>query len=110
MFGSIEVPSDLLSSASIPRGMLSFGADESLPTSTFNKGDAVDKMFVVDLFCDAGLCKSKSDARRLIKQGGAYINGERLGSFDQIVTEADVKDDEILLRAGKKKYHKIILK
>jgi tyrosyl-tRNA synthetase len=110
MFGSIEVPSDLLSSANIPRGMLSFGADESLPTSTFNKGDAVDKMFVVDLFCDAGLCKSKSDARRLIKQGGAYINGERLGSFDQIVTEADVKDDEILLRAGKKKYHKIILK
>ena len=110
MFGSIEVPSDLLSSASIPRGMLSFGADESLPTSTFNKGDAVDKMFVVDLFCDAGLCKSKSDARRLIQQGGAYINGERLGSFDQIVTEADVKDDEILLRAGKKKYHKIILK
>ncbi|MDD4274406.1 MAG: tyrosine--tRNA ligase [Desulfobacter postgatei] len=110
MFGSIEVPSDLLSSASIPRGMLSFGADESLPTSTFNKGDAVDKMFVVDLFCDAGLCKSKSDARRLIQQGGAYINGERLDSFDQIVTEADVKDDEILLRAGKKKYHKIILK
>lgn len=109
MFGSIEVPSDLLPSASIPRGTLSCGSDESVPTSTFNKGDAVEKMLVVDLFCDTGLCRSKSDARRLIKQGGAYINGERLDSFEQVVAESDVKDGEILLRAGKKKYHKIIL-
>lgn len=110
MFGSIEVPSDLLPSASIPRGTLSSGADASVPTSSFNKVDVVDKMFVVDLFCDAGLCKSKSDARRLIKQGGAYINGERLGSFEQVASAGDVNDGEILLRAGKKKYHKIILK
>jgi tyrosyl-tRNA synthetase len=110
MFGAIEVPSDLLPSASIPRGRLSSGTDESVPTSTFNKTDVVDKKFVVDLFCDAGLCKSKSDARRLIKQGGAYINGERLGAFEQVVAADDVNDGEIMLRAGKKKYHKIILK
>jgi len=110
MFGSIEVPSGLLPSASIPRGALSCGADESVPTSAFNKEEVVDKIFVVDLFCGAGLCKSKSDARRLIKQGGAYINGERLGSFEQVVVAADVNDCEIMLRAGKKKYHKIILK
>jgi tyrosyl-tRNA synthetase len=110
MFGSLEVPSDLLPSASIPRGTLACGVDASVPASAFNEGDVVDKMFVVDLFCDAGLCKSKSDARRLIKQGGAYINGERLGSFEQVVAAADVNDSEIMLRAGKKKYHKIILK
>lgn len=110
MFGAIEVPSDLLPSASIPRGTLSCEADESVPSSSFNKGDVVDKVRVVDLFCDTGLCKSKSDARRLIKQGGGYINGERLDSFEQVVAEPDVKDGEILLRAGKKKYHKIILK
>jgi tyrosyl-tRNA synthetase len=110
MFGSIDVSSELLPSASIPRGTLACGGDGSVPTSAFNKGDVVDKMFVVDLFCDAGLCKSKSDARRLIKQGGAYINGERLGSFEQIVVDSDVNDCEIMLRAGKKKYHKIILK
>nr|WP_320192023.1 tyrosine--tRNA ligase [uncultured Desulfobacter sp.] len=110
MFGTIDVPSDLLPSASIPRGTLSSGADESVPSSTLNKADVVDKMFVVDLFCDSGLCKSKSDARRLIKQGGAYINGERLGSFEQVVADADIDDCEIMLRAGKKKYHKIILK
>ena len=110
MFGSIEVPSGLLPSASIPRGTLAGGMDESVPTSTFDKTDVVAKMFVVDLFCDSGLCKSKSDARRLVKQGGAYINGERLGSFEQVVAADDVSDCEIMLRAGKKKYHKIILK
>ncbi|WP_321417327.1 tyrosine--tRNA ligase [uncultured Desulfobacter sp.] len=110
IFGSIEVSSELLPSASIPRGTLSFETDESVPTSTFSQADVVDIMFVVDLFCDSGLCKSKSDARRLIKQGGAYINGERLGSFEQIVSDSDVNDGEIMLRAGKKKYHKIILK
>ena len=57
-----------------------------------------------------GLCKSKSDARRLIKQGGAYIDGERVGAFDQLLGAADLTGNEILLRAGKKKYHKIILK
>ena len=110
MFGSIDVPSDLLPSASIPRGVFSSGADESVPTTNFKKDDVVDKMLVVDLFCGTQVCKSKSDARRLIKQGGAYINGERLGSFDLTVTEADIQNGEILLRAGKKKYHKIILK
>lgn len=110
MFGTVEVPSELLPSASIPRGTLSCAADDSVPTSTFNLGDVVGKLFVVDLFCDSGLCKSKSDARRLIKQGGAYVNGERLGSFEQIVSDSDVNDCEIMLRAGKKKYHKIILK
>jgi len=61
-----------------------------------------------DLFTMTGLCKSKSDARRLIKQGGAYIDGNRVSSFDQILSSGDIEGNEILLRAGKKKYHKII--
>ncbi len=109
VFGSIEVPSELLPSASIPRGTHSAGADESVPATTYNSGEVLDIKPVVDLFCETGLCKSKSDARRLVKQGGAYINGERLSAFDQIVGASDVDGSEILLRAGKKKYHKIIL-
>ena len=109
MFGSIEVPSDLLPSASIPRGVHSAGADESVPSTCYAKSDVVEIKPVVDLFVETGLCKSKSDARRLIKQGGAYINGERLESFEQMVVSGDVEGGEILLRAGKKKYHKIIL-
>ncbi|WDP92972.1 MAG: tyrosine--tRNA ligase [Desulfobacter sp.] len=110
VFGSIDVPEGLLPSATIPRGTHSAGKDESVPASEYIKTDVIGAKPVVDLFCETELCKSKSDARRLVKQGGAYINGERLSAFDQLVSEADVEGDEILLRAGKKKYHKIILK
>jgi tyrosyl-tRNA synthetase len=82
---------------------------KSVPSSSYNKDDVVEKVSIIDLFMDSGLCKSKSDARRLIQQGGAYINGDRVASFDQIIISEDIKEDEILLRAGKKKYHKIIL-
>jgi len=110
VFGSIEVSSELLPSASLPRGVYSAGKDESVPASIYSKAGIINTKPVVDLFCETGLCKSKSDARRLVKQGGAYINGERLLVFDQLVSEVDIDDSEILLRAGKKKYHKIILK
>lgn len=110
VFGSIEVPSDLLPSATIPRGIHSAGKDESVPATSYRKEEVIDTKPVVDLFCETGLCKSKSDARRLVKQGGAYINGKRLAAFDQLVSDSDVEGNDILLRAGKKKYHKIILK
>lgn len=109
MFGAIEISKNLLPESSIPRGSHSAATDISMPSSGYSETDVIGKMPVIDLFTDTGLCKSKSDARRLVKQGGAYINGNRIENFDQIVLEHDVKDKEILLRAGKKKYHKIIL-
>jgi tyrosyl-tRNA synthetase len=61
------------------------------------------------LFEDAGLCKTKSEARRLIAQGGGYLNGRKIKTFDQVVTAKDLEDHSLLLRAGKKRYMKVIL-
>lgn len=109
MFGSVEIPDGLLADSSIPRGTHAAAKDDSVPSSTYDKDGFVGTVQAADLFCEVGLCNSKSDARRLIKQGGAYINGERVSGHDQVLSDSDVKDNEILLRAGKKKYHKIIL-
>ena len=109
MFGSIDISPDFLPGSSIPRGTQQAANEKSVPSSAYHKADVIGKLSVVDLFMDAKLCKSRSDARRLIKQGGGYINGNRIVSFEQIVLDGDVKENEILLRAGKKKYHKIIL-
>ena len=55
-----------------------------------------------------GLCSSGSEARRLIEQGGAYLNRERVDKFDLPVKLDDFGEKgEILLRAGKKKFHRI---
>jgi len=110
MFGSFKVPANLLSSSKIPRSIGADAKDQSVPSSPFSRQEIIDGAIAADLFTLTGLCKSKSDARRLIKQGGAYIDGNRVVAFDQVISNAEIQNDEILLRAGKKKYHKIILK
>ncbi len=49
------------------------------------------------------LCASGSEARRLIEQGGAYINNKKVEKFDELIK----LEDNMLLRAGKKKYKRI---
>jgi tyrosyl-tRNA synthetase len=62
------------------------------------------------LFHQVGLTASSGAARRLIQQGGGYVNGRRLSSFDELITLNDIDGMEILLRAGKKHFFKIRIK
>ncbi|HSX78882.1 MAG TPA: tyrosine--tRNA ligase [Candidatus Saccharimonadia bacterium] len=64
---------------------------------------------VVDLLVETGLAASKSAARRLIQQGGASLNGSRLAHLEAVVTSADLHDGALLLRAGKKHYHRVVV-
>ncbi len=64
---------------------------------------------VVDLLVETGLAASKSAARRLIQQGGASLNGTRLAHLEAVVTSADLHDGAVLLRAGKKHYHRVVV-
>jgi len=64
---------------------------------------------IIDIFLETGLCKSKGEARRLQAQGGVYVNDQRIDDPDFCLEESDLKNQEILLRAGKKRYHRLIL-
>lgn len=59
------------------------------------------------LLVEAGLCQTRGEARRLISQGGVNLNDERIGAFDQKISTKDLKENGILIRIGKKRYHKI---
>ena len=63
-------------------------------------------MPVADAFVAAGIVKSKGEARRAIKDGGAYVNNVKVSGDDQTLTPAEVLPTEaggvILLRRGKK--------
>lgn len=65
---------------------------------------------VVDAFVHARLCKSKGEVRRLIKQGGAYVEGRRVEDDSERIGMEDFKDGAIELRAGKKRHMKLELK
>ena len=79
------------------------------PSVTISKEDLAKGLPVVDAFVIAGLVKSKGEARRLIKQGGAYIEGNRVDNENMVLTEKDFNSGEINLRAGKKRYMKIVI-
>ncbi|RKY01661.1 MAG: tyrosine--tRNA ligase [Spirochaetes bacterium] len=85
------------------------GEEVEHPAVKINKNDIKDGLSVVDAFVISGLVKSKSEARRLIKQGGAYIEEKRVNSENDILTIGDFKKGELNLRAGKKRYMKLII-
>ena len=65
---------------------------------------------IMELFHEVGLTTSKSEARRLIQQGGAYINEKQYKAIDVVVDTTLLEEDALLLRAGKKRYHRVVLK
>lgn len=109
VFGAPDIEGGLLASSTIPRNKGGNASNASVPSSSVTLDDVNNGLTVVDVFVNTELSKSRSDARRLIKQGGGYMNDTRIESADTPITRADFKQGEILFRAGKKRYHKIIL-
>ena len=64
---------------------------------------------ISEALASVGLAKSRSEARRLIKQGGVSVNDRRVESEEEMLSSADLKDGAILLRVGKKKYHRLVV-
>ena len=67
-------------------------------------------MGIVDLIREAGLVPSNSEGFRTIKQGGLTVADEKVNDTHRMITEADFKDGELVIRKGKKKFVKIVLK
>jgi len=106
MFGVRSVSDDILPSSTIPRGGDRI-SDESVPQTDIPLEELKAGIPAFKLFHRMGLSKSSSDARRLIQQGGAYVNGQRIDSVECKISPEDMQSSELLLRAGKKRFHKI---
>lgn len=85
------------------------GGDDltSVPTTTIEIGNEIP---VLDLLVKTGLASSKSEGTRLIEQGGIYINDEQIKSVKETVKKDLAKDNFLLIRKGKKQYHRVIIK
>lgn len=81
----------------------------SLPTTRIPRARLEAGLSPAELFTEVGLTPSRAEAKRLIKQGGLHVNDERLDSLERLLTPADVGPDGLLLKAGKKKFHRIVL-
>ncbi len=58
---------------------------------------------LVSVYVEVGLCKSTSEARRFIAQGGLYLNGNKVSSHTTVLDETAVVDGKVHLQVGKKR-------
>ena len=85
------------------------GNKEAMPTANLSLSKLNEGIGVIDLFAEAGLASTKSDARRLVEQGGAFINEEKISDIKALIGKEKLdKDNEMILRAGKKRFMRII--
>lgn len=82
---------------------------EAMPTTVISSSRLAEGISPTEIFAEVGLTSSRGEARRLIKQGGLYVNDKRLDSLDDVLNEESLAPDGILLRAGKKKYHRLLV-
>ncbi|MBN2397875.1 MAG: tyrosine--tRNA ligase [Deltaproteobacteria bacterium] len=101
-FGLKPVRPDLFPSSTIPRTNAADAA--AIPTMEKTRDELGAGIPAFELFHDAGLCKSRGEARRLIQQGGAYVNGRQVNVFDETIGNDDIEDGAIRLRKGKKQH------
>jgi tyrosyl-tRNA synthetase len=83
-------------------------AGAAVPTTAIPAAELEAGIEAADLLVRTGLCSSKADARRLIHQGGAYANNRPIERPDTLITLRDLEDDQLLLRKGKKQYHRVV--
>ncbi|MFO7786067.1 MAG: tyrosine--tRNA ligase [Thermodesulfobacteriota bacterium] len=84
------------------------GPSGSVPAFEVRSAEIENGIPAYILFEMCGLCKTRGDARRLIAQGGGYVNEERLDTFDQLINARALNDGGLLLRAGKKRYVRVL--
>ncbi len=89
-----------------------FGAEDSslpdsVPTFSLAARDVEQGIPAYILLEKSGLCKTRGEARRLITQGGGYLNGRRMETFDQMISAKDIMNGSFLLRVGKKRFVRV---
>ena len=87
------------------------GADEgSIPTTEIPTTEWGEGMDIISLMQKVELIGTRSEGRRLVQQGGVYLEGEQVPAFDYLVTSKDFDEGgELLIRKGKKVYHRVRL-
>ena len=85
------------------------GGDMSnVPTTTLTAENLTDgSIGILDMMVTCKLAPSKKEARRLVEQGGVTVNDEKVSDVNTRYTADDLSGDGIMVRKGKKVYHRV---
>ncbi len=85
------------------------GVSANMPTVKVSEEDLVDgKMDIMAVLVKAGLCESRSDARRAVQQGGVSVDGEKVTDISTNYTLSDFSGEGKVVKRGKKKFAKVV--
>ena len=84
------------------------GSSANMPTSVLTDADFENgSINVLSMLVTTGLCPSRGEARRLVQQGGVTIDDVKVASIDESLARERFEGDGIIVRKGKKVYHRV---
>ncbi len=83
------------------------GVSADMPTTEV---DTLEGKGILDLLVETKLLPSKGEARRLVQQGGVSVNDEKVTDPTMILDNSFVGEDGLIIKKGKKVFHRVILK
>ena len=83
------------------------GNEDAMPTTEISKDDL--PIGLLQLMTNVGLTGSNGEARRLVKQGGVSVNDEKVTDVGMEISEDLFEDKKIIIKKGKKNFHRILL-
>ena len=84
--------------------------DENMPTTEFSKEKFAEGVGILNLLTELELTKSNGEGRRLVQQNGISINGAVVDDFKKNITLDDFENNELVIKKGKKIYHRVTVK
>ena len=93
------------------RALFSGAAHADMPTTEIEEADLNDGVIdLISLLVKAELAPTRSEARRNIEQGGVTVDGEKVSDVKATFTKDALAGDGMVIKRGKKKFKKVVLK
>ncbi len=92
------------------RALFAGAAGGDMPQTVLTAAEAADGIGLLDAMVKAGLIPSKGEGRRLIAQGGISVNDEKVADPNLVLTGDQLTGDGVVVKKGKKVYHRILVK
>ena len=105
----IRGEADAILAEKMSENLFTHGGDDA-PEFVISKDEFAGGRNICDLLVMTKLCSSKSEARRMIEGGGVTAGSNKVTNFAQVISEADLENNSILLKKGKKNFIKVVVK
>lgn len=92
------------------KSLFSGGGGNDAPPVEISRSTFGDGMPILDILVATKICETKSEAKRIIEQGGLTLDDQKISDFKFVLSSAKFQDgSSVLIRKGKKAYYKLIL-